>query len=94
MLSCALFDAKTEVSGYIKDISSGGCRITAEWPQHHSSIQLVPVYIKVTLADGDNLIIKAEIKNQQREDPITVSLGMMFIQDEILADLLKRLSIS
>lgn len=90
----ALFDSKTEVSGYIKDISSGGCRITAEWPQHHSSIQLVPVYIKVTLADGDNLIIKAEIKNQQREDPITVSLGMMFIQDEILADLLKRLSIS
>ena len=90
----ALFDAKTEVSGYIKDISSGGCRISAEWPQHHSTIQLVPVYIKVTLANGESLILKAEIKNQQREDHVTVSLGMMFIQDDTLNKLLDQLSIS
>ena len=89
----ALFDAKTEVSGYIKDISAGGCRIMAEWPPHHSNIQLVPVYIKVTLANGDSLIIKAEIKNQQREDPATVSLGMMFVADDHLNKLLDQLSI-
>jgi len=89
-----LFDAKTEVSGLIKDISSGGCRITAQWPESHNRIQLVPVYIKVVMINGDAAILKAEIKNQQREDPATISLGMMFIQDDQLSKLLKQLSLS
>lgn len=88
-----LFDAKTEVSGYIKDISSGGCRVTVTWPEQHKNIQQVPVYIKVTMPDGRGAIIKAEIKNQQREDPATISLGMMFVPDPQLDKLLDQLSL-
>lgn len=89
----AKFDAKTEVSGYIQDISSGGCRITAAWPEQQKSIQHVPVYIKVTMANGEAAILKADIKNQHREDPATVSLGMMFVSDAQLSKLLKQLSL-
>lgn len=89
----AMFDAKTEVSGYIKDISAGGCRVTATWPEQHKNIQQVPVYIKVTMANGEVAILKADIKNQQREDPATVSLGMMFIANAQLDKLLNHLSL-
>lgn len=91
--SDTLFDAKTEVSGYIKDISTGGCRITATWPEQHKNIQHVPVYIKVTMADGEIAILKADIKNQHREDPATVSIGMMFIKDAQLNKLLGQLAL-
>lgn len=89
----ALFDAKTEVTGLIKDISAGGCRIIAQWPENNNKIQHVPVYIKVVMTSGDAAILKAEIKNQQREDPANISLGMMFIPDNQLKKLLHQLSL-
>lgn len=88
-----LFDAKTEVSGHIQDISSGGCRVTANWPEQHKNIQHVPVYIKVIMADGSSKIVKAEIKNQHREDPVTISIGMMFVPDLQLKKLLNQLAL-
>lgn len=90
----ALYDAKTQVSGQIKDISAGGCRVIAQWPEHKSKIQHVPVYLSITLANEEPVIIKAEIKNQHREDPATVSFGMMFVQDELLDKLLEQLFIN
>lgn len=89
----ALFDAKTAINGYIKDISQGGCRIAAEWIEGQSNIQLVPVFIKVNTAKNSNIIIKAEIKNQTREDPETVSLGMMFVPSPQLDELIKELGL-
>ncbi len=89
----ALFDAKTEISGLIKDISKGGCRIIAKWPEHHSKIQHVPVYIKVVMANGDSAILKAEIKNQHREDPTSIAIGMMFVPDQQLTKLMDVLAL-
>lgn len=88
------FDLKTEVSGQIKDISSGGCRVYAHWPESNSKIQNVPIYLKVSLANEDTVIVKATIKNQQREDPETVSLGLMFVKDIQLDILLEQLFIN
>ena len=89
-----LFDLKTEVNGQIRDISSGGCRVFAHWPEGNNKIQNVAIYLKVIMHNDDAIIVKAEIKNQQREDPETVSLGLMFVQDSQLNMLLEQLFIN
>jgi c-di-GMP-binding flagellar brake protein YcgR len=81
-------DGKTELKGKIIDISSGGCRVLVQWPAGQKRIQEVPVYLKVqTGGDLQQAFIKAVIKNQTREDPENVSLGLMFIHDEALDEL-------
>ena len=89
-----MFDLKTEVNGQIRDISSGGCRVFAHWPEGNNKIQNVAIYLKVIMHNDDAIIVKAEIKNQQREDPETVSLGLMFVQDSQLNMLLEQLFIN
>jgi hypothetical protein len=90
----ALFDAKTELTGHIRDISRGGCRVSVQWGEGQGKIQNVPIYLKVNnVGQEESIIVKAVIKNQQREDPISVSLGMMFETNNKLNDLITELGL-
>lgn len=87
-------DSKTELAGHIKDISTGGCRIEVHWQEGQKNIQPVPVFLQVSALGSDNkLVVKATIKNQHREDPLNVSLGMMFEPDDSLQQLLAQLGL-
>lgn len=90
----ALFNAKTELSGHVKDISRGGCRVIVQWKEGQGKIQNVPIYLKVNnVGQGLSIIVKAVIKNQQRVDPVSVSLGMMFEECEKLNELIAELGL-
>ena len=88
-----LFDNKTAVTGYIKDISSGGCRILANWEDSKPEINKVPVYLNVTIARDSHIILKAEIRNKNRINPTTVAIGLSFIENENLELFLKEFTI-
>ncbi|MDU0114232.1 hypothetical protein RT723_14785 [Psychrosphaera aquimarina] len=54
----------------------------------------MPIYLKVNnVGQEESIIVKAVIKNQQREDPISVSLGMMFETNNKLNDLITELGL-
>ena len=90
----ATFDKKKQLTGHIKDISRGGCRVNVKWHEKQGSIKNVPVYLKVTNGGQEQfIIVKASIKNQQREDPTSVSLGMMFEHNQKLDNLITELGL-
>lgn len=65
-------------------------RIMGSWEQS----QNVPIYLKVSQANEDTVIVKATIKNQQMQDPETLSLGLIFVKDIQLDILLEQLFIN
>ncbi|NVK24039.1 MAG: flagellar brake domain-containing protein [Gammaproteobacteria bacterium] len=89
-ISSALFDNKTAITGYIKDVSSGGCRIMANWDDSNPDINKVPVYLNVTVSNGSHIVLKASIRNQNRITPATVSIGLSFVEDDNLQQFLKE----
>lgn len=90
----AMFDEKKELTGHIKDISRGGCRVNVKWNETQGSIKNVPVYLKVTNSGQEQyIIVKASIKNQHRDDPASVSLGMMFEHNQKLDNLITELGL-
>lgn len=88
-------DSKTEVQGQVCDISSGGCRILVNWPKGKTRIKEVPVFLKISMPNSNEFhLVKAEIKNQSREDPLTVSVGCMFVTDSALNKLFNAIGLS
>lgn len=67
-----------KMKGCISDVSLGGCKFEFSLPHNRSGVSPRPVQI----CAGKNLILKADIKNQQPGRQDRIAVGMQFLTSE------------
>ncbi|OFI32876.1 hypothetical protein BFC17_00955 [Alteromonas lipolytica] len=92
-MATAVFESKSYLTGFIKDISASGCRVEVDAKHQGTSIKAGPVYLKINTAFDEPTIVKGLIRNQHQIDDGRFSLGLSFEEDEVLIRFLTTLAI-
>lgn len=66
------------LTGYISDVSLGGCRFEFPLPEDRVAVSPRPVQIQV----GKNILFKGDIKNQRNGPNNRIAVGMQFLTSE------------